>query len=171
LRGRGARLAAEAQTKPFARAHAVGPLHGIPIVIKDLGEIQSEVAMGGTALSAIARYRASPFALHVLPDGLQQEIMRKIVKQAFAAWRNRTAPHTAMRMRRPTAAGIIHLGKTHMVEFAYAAGLPTSVCAHRGTPGISAHTALRELVYITLLCLCHPNVALSLDSLAREAAL
>jgi aspartyl-tRNA(Asn)/glutamyl-tRNA(Gln) amidotransferase subunit A len=44
-----ARLAAEAADKVIRAGHAVGPLHGIPIVIKDLVEIEGEVAMGGTA--------------------------------------------------------------------------------------------------------------------------
>jgi aspartyl-tRNA(Asn)/glutamyl-tRNA(Gln) amidotransferase subunit A len=79
-----ARLAAEAADKAIRAGHAVGPLHGIPIAVKDLVEIEGEVAMGGSA-----------------------------------AWRHRTAPHTATIMRKLAAAGIINLGKTHTVEFAY----------------------------------------------------
>ena len=44
-----ARLAAEAADKAIRSGHAVGPLHGIPIAIKDLVEIEGEVALGGTA--------------------------------------------------------------------------------------------------------------------------
>jgi aspartyl-tRNA(Asn)/glutamyl-tRNA(Gln) amidotransferase subunit A len=44
-----ARLAAEAADKAIRAGHAVGPLHGIPIAIKDLVEIEGEVAMGGSA--------------------------------------------------------------------------------------------------------------------------
>jgi aspartyl-tRNA(Asn)/glutamyl-tRNA(Gln) amidotransferase subunit A len=91
-----ARLAAEAADKAIRAGHAVGPLHGIPIAIKDLVEIEGEVAMGGTA-----------------------------------AWRNRVAPHTATLMRRLMAAGMINLGKTHTVEFAYG-GWGTN--QHLGTP-------------------------------------
>lgn len=79
-----ARLAAEAADKAIRAGHAVGPLHGIPIAVKDLVEIEGEVAMGGSA-----------------------------------AWRDRIAPHTATLMRRLLAAGMINLGKTHTVEFAY----------------------------------------------------
>src|SRR6476659_7203334 len=91
-----ARLAAEAADKAIRSGHAVGPLHGIPIAIKDLVEIEGEIAMGGTA-----------------------------------AWRNRIAPRTATLMRKLMAAGMISLGKTHTVEFAYG-GWGTN--QHLGTP-------------------------------------
>ena len=44
-----ARKAAEAADMAIRSGHAVGPLHGIPIAIKDLVEIEGEVAMGGSA--------------------------------------------------------------------------------------------------------------------------
>jgi hypothetical protein len=91
-----ARLAAEAADKAIRSGHAVGPLHGIPIAIKDLVEIEGEIAMGGTA-----------------------------------AWRSRIAPHTATLMRKLMAAGMVNLGKTHTVEFAYG-GWGTN--QHLGTP-------------------------------------
>ena len=91
-----ARLAAESADKAIRAGHAIGPLHGIPIAIKDLVEIKGEVAMGGSA-----------------------------------AWRHRIAPHTATLMRKLMAAGMINLGKTHTVEFAYG-GWGTN--QHLGTP-------------------------------------
>ena len=91
-----ARLAAEAADKAIRSGHAVGPLHGIPIAIKDLVEIEGEIAMGGTA-----------------------------------AWRGRIAPRTATLHRKLMAAGMINLGKTHTVEFAYG-GWGTN--QHLGTP-------------------------------------
>jgi aspartyl-tRNA(Asn)/glutamyl-tRNA(Gln) amidotransferase subunit A len=88
-----ARLAAEGADKAIRAGHAVGPLHGIPIAVKDLVEIKGEVAMGGSA-----------------------------------AWRHRIAPHTATLMRKLMAAGMINLGKSHTVEFAFgAAGAPTNI--------------------------------------------
>ena len=48
-----------------------------------------------------------------------------------AAWRNRIAPHTATLHRKLMAAGMINLGKTHTVEFAYG-GWGTN--QHLGTP-------------------------------------
>jgi aspartyl-tRNA(Asn)/glutamyl-tRNA(Gln) amidotransferase subunit A len=91
-----ARLAAEAADKAIRSGHAVGPLHGIPIAIKDLVEIEGEFAMGGSA-----------------------------------AWRDRIAPRTATLHRKLMAAGMINLGKTHTVEFAYG-GWGTN--QHLGTP-------------------------------------
>ena len=91
-----ARLAAEAADRAIRSGHAVGPLHGIPIAIKDLVEIEGEVAMGGSA-----------------------------------AWRDRIAPRTATLHRKLMAAGMINLGKTHTVEFAYG-GWGTN--QHLGTP-------------------------------------
>jgi len=42
-----ARLAAEAAEKAIRAGHAVGPLHGIPIALKDLIEIDGRIATGG----------------------------------------------------------------------------------------------------------------------------
>ena len=52
-----ARLAAEAADKAIRSGHAVGPLHGIPIALKDLIELEGRVATGGTA---VWRDRAPP---------------------------------------------------------------------------------------------------------------
>ena len=79
-----ARLAAEAADKAIRSGHAVGPLHGVPVALKDLVEIEGKVATGGSAV-----------------------------------WRNRRAGRTATLARRLIAAGMIVIGKTHTVEFAY----------------------------------------------------
>jgi aspartyl-tRNA(Asn)/glutamyl-tRNA(Gln) amidotransferase subunit A len=91
-----ARLAAEAAHKAIRSGHAVGPLHGIPIAIKDLVEIEGEIVMGGSA-----------------------------------AWQQRKATRTATLMRKLLSAGMINLGKTHTVEFAYGAW---GTNQHLGTP-------------------------------------
>ena len=91
-----ARLAAEAADKSIRSGHRIGPLHGIPIGVKDLVEIEGQVAMGGSA-----------------------------------AWRGRVAPHTATLVHKLRAAGMIVIGKTHTVEFAYG-GWGTN--QHLGTP-------------------------------------
>ena len=43
-----ARLAAEAADKAIRSGHQIGPLHGIPIALKDLIEIEGRVTTGGT---------------------------------------------------------------------------------------------------------------------------
>jgi len=92
----GARLAAEAADKAIRAGHRIGPLHGIPIAVKDLVEIEGKVAMGGTA-----------------------------------AWRDRVAGKSATLLRKLVATGMIVIGKTHTVEFAYG-GWGTN--QHLGTP-------------------------------------
>jgi aspartyl-tRNA(Asn)/glutamyl-tRNA(Gln) amidotransferase subunit A len=52
-----ARLAAEAAEKAIRAGHAVGPLHGVPIALKDLIDIEGRVTTGG---SMVWRDRRSP---------------------------------------------------------------------------------------------------------------
>jgi len=46
--GEEARLAAEAADRAIRSGHAIGPLHGIPIALKDLVEIEGRVTTGGS---------------------------------------------------------------------------------------------------------------------------
>jgi aspartyl-tRNA(Asn)/glutamyl-tRNA(Gln) amidotransferase subunit A len=52
-----ARLAAEAADKAIRSGHAVGPLHGVPIALKDLIDLEGRITTGG---SAVWRERRSP---------------------------------------------------------------------------------------------------------------
>src|SRR3954469_15796789 len=52
-----ARLAAEAADKAIRSGHMVGPLHGIPIALKDLIDLEGRVTTGG---SEVWRKRRSP---------------------------------------------------------------------------------------------------------------
>jgi aspartyl-tRNA(Asn)/glutamyl-tRNA(Gln) amidotransferase subunit A len=79
-----ARLAAEAADRLLRAGQRPGPLHGIPIALKDLLEMEGRVTTGGSLY-----------------------------------WRDRVSALTATAVRRLTAAGMIPLGKTHMVEFAF----------------------------------------------------
>src|SRR5882724_9896811 len=79
-----ARIAAEAADRALRAGQRLGPLHGIPIALKDLLEIEGRVTTGGSLY-----------------------------------WRERVSPVTATAVRRLAAAGMIPLGKTHMVEFAF----------------------------------------------------
>jgi aspartyl-tRNA(Asn)/glutamyl-tRNA(Gln) amidotransferase subunit A len=112
-----ARLAAEAADKAIRSGHRIGPLHGIPIAVKDLVEIEGEVAQGGCA-----------------------------------AWKHRVATRTATLYRKLVGAGMIVLGKTHTVEFAYGAwgtnerlGTPWNpwdAAVHRAPGGSSSGSAV-----------------------------
>lgn len=91
-----ARLAAEGADKAIRSGHAVGPLHGVPVALKDLIDLEGRRTMGGSA-----------------------------------AQRERRSTVTATIARRMIAQGMIVLGKTHTVEFAYG-GWGTN--QHLGTP-------------------------------------
>src|SRR4029079_14566269 len=45
-----ARLAAEGADRAIRSGHAVGPLHGVPIALKDLVEIEGKTTTGGCAV-------------------------------------------------------------------------------------------------------------------------
>ena len=79
-----ARAAADAADRSLQAGGSLGPLHGIPIALKDLLEVEGLVTTGGSLF-----------------------------------WRDRVSPVTATAVRRLIAAGMIPLGKTHMVEFAF----------------------------------------------------
>jgi len=79
-----ARIAAELADRAVQAGQRLGPLHGIPIALKDLLDMEGRVTTGGSLF-----------------------------------WRDRISPVTATAVRRLTAAGMIPLGKTHMVEFAF----------------------------------------------------
>jgi len=79
-----ARIAAELADRAVQAGQRLGPLHGIPVALKDLLDIEGRVTTSGSLF-----------------------------------WRERVSPVTATVVRRLTAAGMIPLGKTHMVEFAF----------------------------------------------------
>jgi aspartyl-tRNA(Asn)/glutamyl-tRNA(Gln) amidotransferase subunit A len=58
-----ARLAAEAAEKAIRAGHRVGPLHGVPIALKDLIEIEGRVTTGG---SQVWRDRRSAYTATVV---------------------------------------------------------------------------------------------------------
>ena len=91
-----ARLAAEGAEKAIRAGHSAGPLHGIPIALKDLIELDGRVTTGGSRI-----------------------------------WNDRIAQRTATLVSKAKAAGMIVIGKTHLVEFAFG-GWGTN--QHLGTP-------------------------------------
>ena len=91
-----AKLAAEAADKAIRSGHGLGPLHGIPIALKDLVEFKGHVTTRGCAVN-----------------------------------RERVSTYTATLAQKLLGAGLIVLGKTHTVEFAYGAW---GTNEHMGTP-------------------------------------
>jgi aspartyl-tRNA(Asn)/glutamyl-tRNA(Gln) amidotransferase subunit A len=81
-----ARAAAAAADRELKAGKARGPLHGIPIALKDLIDVAGKRTTGGSMY-----------------------------------WRERISPVTATVAQRLSDAGMITLGKTHMVEFAFGA--------------------------------------------------
>src|SRR4051812_15861459 len=91
-----ARLAAEAADKAIRAGHGLGPLHGIPIALKDLVEFKGHVTTRGCAVH-----------------------------------KDRVSTYTATLAQKLLSQGMIVLGKTHTVEFAYGAW---GTNEHMGTP-------------------------------------
>jgi aspartyl-tRNA(Asn)/glutamyl-tRNA(Gln) amidotransferase subunit A len=91
-----AMAAAEAADRAIAAGYRLGPLHGVPIVVKDLVEWEGRVTMGGSRAHA-----------------------------------GRRSKETATILRHMIAQGMIVLGKTQTVEFAFG-GWGTN--EHMGTP-------------------------------------
>ena len=50
-----ARLAAEAADKSIRSGHGLGPLHGIPIALKDLIDLEGKITTGGSAVWRVPR--------------------------------------------------------------------------------------------------------------------
>jgi aspartyl-tRNA(Asn)/glutamyl-tRNA(Gln) amidotransferase subunit A len=94
--GDDARTAAQAADKAIRSGHGLGRLHGIPIAIKDLVEVEGHITTGG-----------SP------------------------SRRGTVSAHSATLVKKLIGAGMIMLGKTHTVEFAYGAW---GTNQHMGTP-------------------------------------
>ena len=83
---REARTLADAADKARAAGLPLGPLHGLPIALKDLCDIAGRVGTVGSRM-----------------------------------WASRVAEATSATVERLLGAGMIPLGKTHMVEFAFGA--------------------------------------------------
>ena len=112
-----ARALAQAADRARAAGLPLGPLHGLPICIKDLCDIDGRIGTIGSRM-----------------------------------WANRRASATSATVERLLAAGMIPLGKTHMVEFAFGAwgtnplmGAPRNPwdsAVHRVPGGSSSGTAV-----------------------------
>lgn len=112
-----ARVLADAADRARAARLPLGPLHGLPIGLKDLCDIAGRIGTVGSQM-----------------------------------WRARVAETTCATVERLLAAGMIPLGKTHMVEFAFggwgsnplmgAPWNPWDLARHRVPGGSSSGTAV-----------------------------
>jgi aspartyl-tRNA(Asn)/glutamyl-tRNA(Gln) amidotransferase subunit A len=86
-----ARLAAEAADKAIRSGHAVGPLHGIPVALKDIVDLEGRVTTGG---SKVWRDRISPttatIARRMIEAGLIVLGKTHTVEFAMGAWGTNT---------------------------------------------------------------------------------
>src|SRR5262245_32130207 len=82
-----ARLAAEAADKAIRSGHAIGPLHGIPIALKDLIEIEGKVTTGGSEVwrERRSRYTAT-LAQRLIAAGLIVIGKTHTVEFAMGGW-------------------------------------------------------------------------------------
>ncbi len=79
-----AKALADAADTARGSGFPLGPLHGLPVVYKDLCDIKGRIGSGGSKM-----------------------------------WTKRIATETSATVERLTAAGMVPLGKAHMVEFAF----------------------------------------------------
>jgi aspartyl-tRNA(Asn)/glutamyl-tRNA(Gln) amidotransferase subunit A len=82
-----ARFAAEAADKAIRSGHAIGPLHGIPIALKDLIEIEGRVTTGGSEVwrDRVSRYTAT-LAKRLIAAGLIVIGKTHTVEFAMGGW-------------------------------------------------------------------------------------
>src|SRR5262245_20821586 len=82
-----ARLAAEAADKAIRSGHQIGPLHGIPIALKDLIEIEGRVTTGGSEVWRERRSRVTAtLARRLIAAGLIVIGKTHTVEFAMGGW-------------------------------------------------------------------------------------
>src|SRR6516164_1751888 len=82
-----ARLAAEAADKAIHSGHMIGPLHGIPIALKDLIEIEGRVTTGGSEVWRNRQSRCTAtLARRLIPAGLIVIGKTHTVEFAMGGW-------------------------------------------------------------------------------------
>ena len=85
--GEEARLAAQGAEAALRAGHAVGPLHGIPVALKDLVELEGKVVTGGTeAWKARKATRTATLAKKLLAQGMIVLGKTHTVEFAMGGW-------------------------------------------------------------------------------------
>ena len=86
-----ARLAASGAERAICSGHAVGPLHGIPIALKDLIEIEGKIVTGGCAAwSQRVATRTALLAQHLIAQGMIVIGKTHTVQFAMGGWGTNT---------------------------------------------------------------------------------
>jgi aspartyl-tRNA(Asn)/glutamyl-tRNA(Gln) amidotransferase subunit A len=89
--GDDARLAAEAAHKAIRAGHAVGPLHGVPIALKDLIDIEGKICTGGCgAWRSRVAPRTATLARHLIAQGMIVLGKTHTVQFAMGGWGTNT---------------------------------------------------------------------------------
>ncbi len=104
-----ARLAAESADRAIRSGHAVGPLHGVPIALKDLIEIEGKVATGGCAVwrTRTSKYTAT-LARRLIAQGMIVLGKTHTVEFAMGGWGTNThlgTPWNPWDLERPRTPG------------------------------------------------------------------
>jgi aspartyl-tRNA(Asn)/glutamyl-tRNA(Gln) amidotransferase subunit A len=100
-----ARLAAEGADKAIRSGHAVGPLHGIPIAIKDLVEIEGRLVSGGCAeWHDRMSQRTATLAQRLIGQGIIVLGKTHMVEFALGGWGTNTRMGTPWNPWDPTVA-------------------------------------------------------------------
>jgi aspartyl-tRNA(Asn)/glutamyl-tRNA(Gln) amidotransferase subunit A len=86
-----ARLAAEGADRAIRAGHAVGPLHGVPVALKDLIEIEGRVVTGGCgAWRNRVATRTAPLAQSLIAQGMIVLGKTHTVQFAMGGWGTNT---------------------------------------------------------------------------------
>jgi len=86
-----ARLAAEAAHKAIRSGHAIGPLHGVPIALKDLIDIEGKICTGGCgAWRNRVATQTSTLARHLIAQGMIVLGKTHTVQFAMGGWGTNT---------------------------------------------------------------------------------
>jgi aspartyl-tRNA(Asn)/glutamyl-tRNA(Gln) amidotransferase subunit A len=86
-----AHMAAQAADRAIRSGHAVGPLHGVPIALKDLIEMEGRVVTGGCgAWRMRMATRTAPLAQHLIAQGMIVLGKTHTVQFAMGGWGTNT---------------------------------------------------------------------------------
>ena len=130
--GEDARLAAQAAEKAIRAGHAVGPLHGIPVALKDIIDLEGRVTTGGSlALKDRGSTVTATLAKKLIAAGMIVIGKTHSVEFAMGGW------GTNQHMGTPWNPWD---GAVHRAPGGSSAGTGAGLSAHFGTVGLGSET-------------------------------